>query len=120
MIFSYQVFFCALGSNLKWSAVLQPFSPDTWLAVCTWVMLGTLTISFCHYCISASNEENEFTPTVSFFFILQSLCQQGKEKNFFPRFFCCVSYSPRGTMPRIFYFSLNNLSCVLIVFIYCT
>lgn len=83
LYFSYQVFFCALASDLKWTAVLYPFSRSTWMAVCSWLIAGTLTISICHYLARKripsyiNKEEDGFTPVVSFFFILQSLCQQG-------------------------------------------
>ncbi|KAK6639739.1 hypothetical protein RUM43_008014 [Polyplax serrata] len=83
LISNYQVFFCALASDLKWTAVLYPFSRSTWMAVCSWLIAGTLTISICHHLARKripsyiNKEEDGFTPVVSFFFILQSLCQQG-------------------------------------------
>lgn len=70
------------GYNLSWSAVFDPFAPWLWLAIFAWLIIGALSLTFCYKISSPFESATEIShqPTRSFFFMLQSLCQQGKPK----------------------------------------
>lgn len=84
----YQLYFKALGYTLEWKAIFKPFALSTWLALLAWTVIGSYCISLSYYWyINNGFQESEklhFTIVESFFFILQSLCHQGKS---LPRFY---------------------------------
>ncbi|KAL0269926.1 UNVERIFIED_CONTAM: hypothetical protein PYX00_007507 [Menopon gallinae] len=77
----YQLFFKALGYRLEWKAIFKPLALSTWLALFGWTVIGSLCISLTYYWYNRNgfpeSERINFTKVESFFFILQSLCQQG-------------------------------------------
>ncbi|KAL0269924.1 UNVERIFIED_CONTAM: hypothetical protein PYX00_007506 [Menopon gallinae] len=78
---SYRLYFRQEGYNLQWDTVFRPFGKSIWFAVVLWLFLGSAVISVCYY-ISfiygiEKDQDKISTPTRSFFFILQTLSQQG-------------------------------------------
>lgn len=83
LISKYKVYLTAPGQELKWDAAFKPFGSDVWNALVLWVVVGTISTVLCYKCSwyygLDSNTKKIFNVTESFFFVLQTLCQQGKE-----------------------------------------
>lgn len=76
----YNIYVRQHGKNLEWTAVLKPFASGVWLSIGLWIIVGSLTLSLAYYSsVLLGSESNRiFGPSETFFFILQSLCQQGQ------------------------------------------
>lgn len=75
-----------MGYNLQWDTIFKPFGKTIWYAVIVWLFLGSAVISVCYYISFMYGIENDLdkisSPAHSFFFILQTLSQQGKNLQF--------------------------------------
>lgn len=80
---SYQVYFRQPGYNLQWDAIFKPFDIGVWLAVVGWILAGTLSLSAAYYLSLLYGFETRGSfiggPTETFFFMIQTLCQQGSD-----------------------------------------
>lgn len=103
---NYQVYYHELGNKLEWTSFFKPFGRAIWLCIVLLLLTGSVAMSFCYYVSLLygfeNDQDNMFSPVRSFFFMLQSLCQQG-----YPDV-------PRSTACKILFFTSYLASAVLI------
>ncbi|KAL0269927.1 UNVERIFIED_CONTAM: hypothetical protein PYX00_007508 [Menopon gallinae] len=91
LITNYKVYLTSPGRDLKWDAAFRPFDADVWTALLIWIIVGTISMALCYRFSWSfgldSNTKKIFNVTESFFFVLQSLCQQGYSR--IPRSSAC-------------------------------